>query len=197
MSKSMAVAAAFFAASLTLSGAASAATLLQNGSFENGTTGWTTGTGPGVELHDGTTGPTIAPQDGSYYAELDSTANSSMYQMLSLTTGKYLLSFWYSPASTNMNSNGIGYWLSGITNGSVSSYTPGAAIGSWLLVELEFVVTKAVPFRLTFDAPGTSDGSGGLLDNIQIASIPVPASGAALLAGLGGLAALRRRRKAA
>lgn len=48
-------------------------------------------------------------------------------------------------------------------------------------------VTKAV-------FPGTTSYDGYDVDSVSIAPVPLPAAGAMLLAGLGGFAALRRRR---
>ena len=48
-------------------------------------------------------------------------------------------------------------------------------------------VTKAV-------FPGTTSHDGYDVDSVSIAPVPLPAAGAMLLAGLGGFAALRRRR---
>jgi hypothetical protein len=41
---------------------------------------------------------------------------------------------------------------------------------------------------------GTNDGFG--IDAIKVAAVPVPAAGFLLLAGLGGLAAFKRRKSA-
>lgn len=104
-----------------------AATLVQNGSFENDPApgsvgqnngllfsqlvgssqgwdvygalpGWTkVGGGSGIEVQ---TNKAVAQTDamfGKHYVELDSNNNSAMRQTLSLTVGGYKLSFWFSP----------------------------------------------------------------------------------------------------
>ncbi len=45
--------------------------------------------------------------------------------------------------------------------------------------------------------PGNNRNIGWGLDNIEVAPVPLPAGGLLLLAGIGGLAVMRRRRKAA
>lgn len=45
--------------------------------------------------------------------------------------------------------------------------------------------------------PNTSSNDGFDVDSVSIAAVPLPAAGLMLLAGLGGLAALRRRKTAA
>lgn len=215
--------AAIVATTLALSGA-SAATILTNGSFETGVpgntpglvnganyadmpttgpdsdvwaglNGWSLHSGPGIEVQTQRT-LGLTPKDGNYYAELDSLANSVMYQTVRLNVGKYMLSFWYSPQVADATTNGISYRLGGLVSGLVTGLTPGAVVGDWVEITAEYVVRKAGYYRLAFQARGRSDGVGGLLDNVAIASIPVPASGLVLLAGLGGLAALRRRKMA-
>jgi hypothetical protein len=108
--------AAIVATTLALSGA-SAATILTNGSFETGVpgntpglvnganyadmpttgpdsdvwaglNGWTLRSGPGIEVQTQRT-LGLTPKDGNYYAELDSLANSVMYQTVRLNVGKY------------------------------------------------------------------------------------------------------------
>lgn len=48
-----------------------------------------------------------------------------------------------------------------------------------------------------FGVDGTNSNDGFDIDSIAIAPVPLPAAGLMLLGGLGGLAALRRRKKAA
>ena len=109
------------AAVLGASSFANAATLVQNGSFEdtvlaNGTfaifnslPGWTTDTGNGIEVRNNAVG---TAQDGNNFVELDTRANSSMMQTISTVLGQvYQLTFWYSPR-INMpaNTNGVEAW---------------------------------------------------------------------------------------
>ncbi len=158
--------------------------------------GWTTVKGSGVEVQTANTLSTIDPQDGNYYVELDGVDNSSIYQNVALGVGRYVLSFWYSPRTTDTRSNAIAWRLSGLASGRADNFTVGATVGAWTQITAEFLVTKAKNYRLTFGAIGKSDGIGGLLDNIEVAAVPVPASGLALFGALGGLAALRRRKAA-
>ena len=105
-------------------GAATAATFVVNGSFEQGTgngnffgtpfsnlsssaaswdiytgtqvTGWTADTN-GVEIQTDNTLPFIDAYDGENYVELDTRANSGITQDIALGIGRYILSFAYSP----------------------------------------------------------------------------------------------------
>lgn len=215
--------AGLFAAAMALSGAANAATVVVNGSFEQGVPGntpglqngalfgnlpsgtpssdvwtdligWKTVKGPGIEVQTDGTLPTIDAQDGEYYAELDSTGNSAMYQTVGLHVGRYMLSFWYNTETGNFRTDGINYRVSGLLAGKVNGATPGVVVGTWTQITAQFVVKTAKNYRLTFAANGKSEGQGGLLDNIEIVAVPVPASGLALLGAFGGLAMLRRRK---
>lgn len=206
---------------------AHAATLLQNGSFEddpapgsaglrNGVLfgnltssaqgwdiysalpGWTATGGAGIEVQtDKAVGQTDA-QFGEHYVELDSNNNSSMRQTLSLTAGRYLLSFWYSPRALQGNAqaqtNGISYAIADIS-GSVTGPggVNGTTVGAWTEITGVFKVGSDGFYHLDFAAVGTSDSYGGFVDNVSVSAVPVPAAGLLLLSVLGGLAALRRR----
>lgn len=204
---------------------ATASTLLHNGSFEdspgvNGQNGndfdtmavsggswdiwtdipgWTTTSGAGIEVQTDRTLGSIDAQDGDYYVELDSNNNSGMSQDVYLTTGVYELSFYYSPRTNWDGSNGIEYSVASISgdlaSGSVDGPGGGTSVGDWTLVETTFAVAQDGIYVLSFDATGTSDSYGGLIDNVSLAPIPLPASGLLLLAAFGGMGYMTRRRK--
>lgn len=186
-----------------LAAPASASVILQNGGFDAGSPaagaysslpGWTQAKPAGIEIQNNATLPTIDALSGDAYVELDTSANSGMFQNVALTMGRYVLSFWYSPRDANVRSNGINYNLSSLLTGKVSNLSPGATVGAWTQYSFAFFAPKAKTYKLTFAASGTSNGLGGLLEDVSIAAVPVPASGLVLLAGLGAIGALRRRK---
>ena len=203
---------------------AQAATIVQNGSFESGVpgnapglnfgsqfsnlnsgpgsswdmwnaiNGWTKTNGSGIEVQSNRTLSTIDAHSGVHYVELDSNRNSRMVQQVALNVGRYVLSFWYSPRTAS-STNGIEYAVGTFTGGSVNYHNPLAAVpGVWTLITHNFLVTQAGTYDLAFAANGRSDSYGGLLDDVSIAPVPVPAAGLGLMAGLGLLGALRRRK---
>jgi hypothetical protein len=125
------------------------------------------------------------------------------------SAGSYLLSFWYAarpdigslPAGTDR----IG-WSFGNgedASGSVlKSYkTVGATV--WTQFSQVFTFEKAGKVELAFSAKGASDSFGGSLDNVSLVSfeaspnvtpVPEPESYAMLIAGLGLMFAIARRR---
>jgi hypothetical protein len=110
---------------LVLSAGTAGATIVTNGSFEDGTgigsvfstpfddlgtpdnsswdiytgtsvTGWTSETN-GIEIQTSGTLPFIDAYDGENYVELDTTANSGMQQVVQLSVGRYELTFAFAP----------------------------------------------------------------------------------------------------
>ena len=200
------------AASLALTAGTASAAIVQNGSFEdnagynNGNTwgtydsipGWTAVPGQKIEIQDNNTispSPDIDAQDGDWYVELDSDFNSGMYQDVTFANaGKYVLSFWYTPHTSEIGDNRIDYSLAGLATGTVDGqyYEPWKQVISDV-----FEVVAGQTVRLSFNAGGTSNSLGGFIDNVSIAPVPLPAAGLLLMGGLAGLGAVARRRRQA
>ena len=216
--------AALAVASVLLGAPVSAATIVTNGSFESGVPGntpglnngalfgnlnssgpswdrwrnidgWRTVSGSGIEVQSNRTLSTIDAQDGTHYVELDSNSNSRMVQTVGLKAGSYLLSFWYSPRTGAARTNPIEYNLGGIVGGKVTNGFLGARVGSWTEILQKVVIKKSGQYDLYFAGVGISDSYGGLIDTVSVAPVPLPAAGFGLMAALGGLAALRKRRQ--
>lgn len=185
--------------------AAQASNLVVNGSFEqvsasngqaagswgiyNNIVGWT-GT-PDIEVRNGVAG---AAQDGSNYVELDTNNNSGMFQVIT-GNGWYNLSFWFSAREgIAAGSNGIGFNF-GSLSGQVLTNVAGAPSGN-VWQQYTGLVNLNGPTSLMFFATGRSDSLGGSLDNVSVTSaVPEPESFAMMLAGLGLMGAIARRRK--
>ena len=161
--------------------------------------GWTAvpSGGPGIEVQTDETLGSIDAQNGEHYVELDSTANATIRQNVFLAAGTYVLSFWYSPRESDPDTNGMQYSIAGlIGNLTGPGSDPVTAVGQWTQIVAEFVVGTSGAYDLDFLATTRNDSLGALIDNVAIAAVPVPAAGGLLLLGLGGLAALRRRKAA-
>ena len=188
---------------LVAAGGAQASALVTNGSFEHpglrswgiqsSIEGWTGGA-YGIEIQPSGTVGGVSAFDGNQYVELDTTANSSMWQDLGTkTSSTYTLSFAYMARPDNVGggrSNPIEVWWGGSKLVSVTSRTGGA----WTVVEFYDLAALSSSTRLEFRAAGTSDSYGGFIDGIVVSAVPEPESYALLLAGLGLVAARARRR---
>lgn len=185
--------------------AAQASNLVVNGSFEQISAGNTQPVGswsiysnitgwsgiPNIEVRDHVAGDA---QDGSNYVELDTNSNSGMSQVIT-GNGWYNLSFWFSPRErVAAGSNGIGFNF-GDLSGQVLTNVAGAQSGN-VWQQYSGLVNLNGPTALTFFATGQSDSVGGSLDNVSVtAAVPEPESYAMMLAGLGLMGAIVRRRK--
>ena len=149
--------------------------LVVNGSFEIGSVpeprwyvtkdvyGWHTDIGVGIEIESGHIAG-MAPSDGNYKVELDSNNNSNMWQEIHTGgTGKFLLSFDYSPRpGVSAASNIVEvYWRGALLD------TLTGTTGGW--VTHNYAVSGAgANSKLEFRAAGTSDAVGGFLDNVKV-----------------------------
>jgi hypothetical protein len=190
------------AAALAFAAIGAHAELVTNGSFEanaqaagtwsiqNNLVGWTGLTN--IELRNNVAG---AAQDGVNFVELDTTSNMSMKQTIT-GNGLYQLSFWYSAREGRpAGDNGLGFSF-GDVSGNVLMSTAGAASGN-VWQHYTGLVNLSGTSDLIFTAMGTSNSYGASLDNVSVtAAVPEPETYALLLAGLGLMGTIVRRRKA-
>lgn len=184
---------------------AQAANLVANGSFEADSqsawgihanlTAWTGGKN-GIELRNNVVG---AAQDGVNFVELDTTKNSKIVQKIGITSaGAYELSFWYQArpdnGSRNSNTDALGWSFAGY-NGTVLKDWKTAGATDWQQFKQTFTITQVGKKTLSFTAFGKSDGYGGSIDNVSVSAVPEPETFAMLLAGLGLMGTIARRRK--
>ena len=174
------------------------ANVVVNGSFEAdaqsaGTwnilslTGWT----GSAELRNNVAG---TASDGVNFVELDTTGNSSIYQTFTGLSGLYNLSFDYSARpGVAKDSNPIQAWWNGALLTTVTGNGIGKSDNNWLT--LDFLVSGTGNDKLTFTAAGISDSLGGSLDNVILTAVPEPETYGMLLAGLGLIGFVARRRR--
>jgi len=188
---------------------AQASNLITNGSFETpaipdpsyttlpGLLGWTAGVN-GIELRNNVAG---TAHDPSNYVELDTTANSTLWQDVTITTGgSYLLSFWYNSRPDNFkdgealdnDTNTLAWSFGGKSGKVLEDYT---TVTGWTHFTKTFTLTADSTETLLFAAAGADDSFGGSLDDVSLTAVPEPESYAMMIAGLGLMGAIARRRK--
>ncbi|HNH34930.1 MAG TPA: FxDxF family PEP-CTERM protein [Rhodocyclaceae bacterium] len=153
--------------------------------------GWTKTAGHSIEVRNAVAG---LAYDGVQFVELDSYANSAMSQTIATTAGQaYDLSFWYSPRPGTGDTNDIQVFWNGVQLGATLAGVGGAA-HNW--TQHGFTVIGTGSDVLTFAAAGVSDSYGGSLDQVALtAAVPEPETYAMMLAGLGLMGAVARRRR--
>lgn len=209
--RTIAVAAATAAAALS---AHAATNLVQDGSFEDAVVangnwklfttipGWT-GT-PNIEVRNNNAGQA---QDGNKFVELDTDkpfagngacCNSGIYQNVALNAGKYLFSFWYSARPhTKAGTDNLTYSFAGLSGSVLDGVGNDTNANQWQHFSQYVTVAAAGIYKLAFAAAGTPDTYGGSLDNVSVTAVPEPQSLAMMLAGLGIIGTIARKRKSA
>lgn len=189
---------------------ASTENLIINGSFESvplasgkwttlyGTslTGWTAGA-KGIEVRNNVSG---TASDGNNFVELDTSANSSMWQTINVAAGvNYLLSFDFCQRLGVSGSDEMQVFL---YDGAAPS---GSAIWSTTLKTdvqkpwttfSDYVTAASGQMTLVFAAAGGSNSYGLSLDNVKMSTVPLPPAVLLLGSGLLGLLGFRRRQAA-
>ena len=193
------------AATLLASGGAFAAPveILINGGFEattlaNGTwgtygglAGWTTT--DNIEVRNNVDGVAAG---GHNFVELDTDHNSNMSQAVHTVANQaYTLSFQFQDrVNVNALSQGLNVSWGGAT---VDNLTTSQAGGGWETRTYTLIGDGSVK-TLTFSAAGLSDSLGTSLDNVSLtAAVPEPETYGMMIAGLGLMGFIARRRKAA
>jgi hypothetical protein len=151
--------------------------LIVNGSFEEpqlpkgykifpAIPGWKVSFGPGVELQHGISG---ASKDGAQHAELDSTENAGIEQVISTRAGAPLsLSFAYSPRPGRpADTTGVEVRVDGKTLASLAE--DGTPFGDthWSGHVFAFTASGSSA-TIEFRGTGTSDGFGGYIDDVSV-----------------------------
>lgn len=189
---------------------AHAANLVTNGSFEQVASGGTQASGtwsvytsipgwaglPNIEVRDSIAG---VAQDGSNFVELDTHyvahTNSSMFQNIA-GTGAVKLSFWYSARpNTGANTNVLNFTLGSASGSVLNNVGNNTSAHKWQQYVGYFTLDADGWTTLSFSAGGLEDSYGGSLDNVSVTAVPEPETYALMLAGLGLVGAMARRRR--
>lgn len=208
---SPAAAAIIFEDSFEQPGVASWA-VFQNGVGDTGA--WFAEYGAGIEIQNQSIGITAA-YHGAQYVELDSDnsrgglpggTHTGMIAYIPFVVGQtYEISFAYKPRTATANDNGIRLYALNY-NGSVVLNSILLAIGdettatlsNWTIISALFTATPGMN-SIGFEAFGIENTLGGFIDMVRVATVndvPVPAALPLFLLGVGGIAALRRRKAA-
>lgn len=188
------------AACCVAGGSHAATELISNGSFEqnvqtlntwdiyNNLFGWHGGD-HGIELRNNVAGSAF---DGKNFVELDTTANSSMSQVIHTNAGQhYTLSFAFADrAGVAAASEGVQVKWGDLNLGTFNNAS------QWTTKKFD-VVGNLGNTRLSFIAKGISDSYGTSIDKVSVTSaVPEPETYAMLLLGLGLVGYMARRKRA-
>ena len=180
-------------------------------------TGWDTDLTSGVEVRRNVAG---VAQEGFNFIELEThfgkfnsvtfdnnsggqSTNSWISQTVNTVLGQvYHLSYWYSPrAGSQSGDNQINVFWNDVQLGGGTFSNSGSGSGQtgnwtdWRHFEFD-VVGNGNTGTLKFADAGTANTYGGSLDNVSlVAAVPEPETYALMLAGLGAVGFMSRRRK--
>jgi hypothetical protein len=200
------------AAALLSAGTARASTIVANGNFATGLSGWTqngSGTTPGIGITVVTTGGTNTTGYGDNVPNYDGTTNAAFFvddnaienllQSVSLTGGdKYTLSFGLF-ATQSGAANAFDFSLTDSV-GSIFSQTNTSAqvvpVGQWNGYSYTFTAPTTASYTLDYNfVAGLTPAKDVLLANVNISAVPEPSTWAMMILGFAGLGFMAYRRK--
>jgi hypothetical protein len=191
---------------------AHATSIVTNGNFSNGLTGWTaagTGTTPGIGITAINLGPNATPygdnipyigvtSTGAYF--VDDNAVESLTQSISLAANTtYDLTFDLFPTLSGAG-NEFNFLLEDSIGAIASSSFGNADLtpGVWTPESLVFTTGAANNYNLVFDyTSGPTPAKDVVLTNVNVSAVPEPSSFILLGSGLLAAAGVVRRRLAA
>jgi hypothetical protein len=169
-----------------------ASNIVVNGSFElpalsnpswslfDSIPGWSLASGPYIEVQNHVAG---SPFDGNQFVELDSTAESAIFQDLPTVAGvQYYLSFAFSPRP-GVAENKMGVSWNGLPVTTLSADGSALADTNWTVYSFTVAATSTTT-RLQFSGLGPSDSLGEYVDAVSVEQTPEPSS---IMLCLGGL----------
>lgn len=167
--------------------------------------GWTVGNGsvdvigagPGNEPGAGpgqqgdATGYNFLPGNGNYIDLDGSSSDAGVFsKALTLTGGvTYSASFQLAGSQRNFTESvnvSFGTASASFTYGRFTPFTTSTLL---------FTPTTTGSYLLSFSEPGASNNEGLLLDNVSVTAVPEPSTYALMLAGIGAIGFLSRRRR--
>ena len=141
------------------------------------------------------TGVSGNASDGDKFVELDTTSNNSMYQNIT-ATGVVKLTFDYMARVHTGATNGLTFSFGGAPISVLTNASGGSNPSAWqhYMGYFDFGSTASTK-TLRFTATSVSDSYGASLDNVSVTAVPEAETYAMMLAGLGLMGTIVRRRK--
>ena len=165
---------------------AHAASIVVNGSFEESNLptgtwglfsaipGWTLAAGPSIEIQNHVAGN---PFDGDRLLELDSEANSAVFQDLDTVVGKlYVLRFAFSARPGTVDNSMNVFWDGSLVSPTINA--DGSALSDTQWTEYEFnVIAQTASTRLQFSGITIGQNSyGAYIDAVSVNQVSEPPS---------------------
>lgn len=178
-----------------------------NGSFESGLSGWTSAATVAVALPSvygpccGVTG-TYGSGSAAFFGGGDLPGGSLSQSFATVVGQQYVLKFDYGAIAAAVQQTMLvqviptsapSTPLSNVVVSATGTTNLGALTSTHTLAFTASGTSTVVQF---YDLSATTNGVDGVLDNVSVTAVPEPQSVALMLAGLGVLGFLRRRRAA-